>query len=279
MKRSLLYFFIGCLFLSSLAAMEGRLLADFPNQVLISWDRVDGAVWYDLYLDDQPIRREKSSTLVGRIGSNEEALQSNKEYQVIVAARDAKNVTLDATRFTVHTSSWAGHYYWENLTSNDNHGRCRSLHLEVRDTTDGIEMYGYFADAPEIARKLFPLLPLAQEYPEFSYHGNTEVEKAYRANAAVFNTTSIEPKTWKIEEVEVKNTFFRTKVISRVGALAFKTETVLSLEVSETGEKRVLLHNTGSGLASTGVFKSPNPGEKGVFIFKEKGSSSDIPRK
>ena len=48
-------------------------------------------------------------------------------------------------------------------------------------------------------------------------------------------------------------------------------------EISEAGEKRVLFHNTGEGLASSGIFKSPNPGENGVFVFVEKGSLADIP--
>lgn len=262
---------------ASLAAMEARLTASFPNQLEIAWDAVKGAVWYDLYLDNQPIKRVGAPALSQRLGSNEDSLESNREYQLIVAARSAKNVTLEATQIPVRTTSWSGHYFWENLTEDDNDGKCRSLHLEVRDGSDSMEVYGYFPGQPGRPLKLFPLLPIAEEYPEFEYHGNREVEVAYRTNASVFNTTNMEPKSWRILEAEVKNSSLRTKISTKVGIFSFRTESLMIFEISEAGGKRVLFHNTGEGLASSGIFKSPNPGENGVFVFVEKGSLADIP--
>lgn len=279
MKRLLLVMFSFFVFLSSVCAMEARILGSFPNKVEISWDAVKGAAWYDLYLDDLPIKRVTASTLRQSLGSNEESLQSNREYQATVAARTAKNVTLDATRIPVRTTSWAGHYYWKNLTSDDNGGKCRSLHVEVRDSSGNLELYGYFSDDLGKALKLFPLVPFAEEYPQFSYQGDGDVEFAYRSNASVFNTTDIEPKSWKILELEEKNSSLRTKISTKVGIFSFKTESLFVFEVSEAGEKRVLFHNTGEGLASSGIFKSPNPGENGVFVFVEMGSFADIPKK
>ncbi len=258
--------------------MEARVLASYPNQVEIAWDAVKGAVWYDLYLDNQPVKRVKALTLTQRLGSNEESLESNREYQVIVAARDAKNVTLDAVQIPVRTTSWEGHYFWENLTSDDNGGKCRSLHLEVRDTAGSFELFGHFPGKQEGLR-LFPLMPISKDYPWFEYDGDGDVELAYRTNASVFNSTNIEPKSWKIVELERGNSFLRTKISTKVGIFSFKTESLMVFEVSEAGVKRVLFHNTGDGLASSGIFKSPNPGEDGVFVFVEKGSLADIPKK
>ncbi len=265
--------------LSSLSAMEARLLDSFPNQVEISWDAVKGAVWYDLYLDNQPIKRVKAPHLSQVLGSNEESLESNREYQAIVAARTVKNVTLSAMQISVRTTSWAGHYFWENFTDDDNGGKCKNLHFEVRDATGELELYSYFSDAPDKAVKIFPLMHIAEEYPQFEYQGDGDVEFAYRSNASVFNTTNIEPKSWKIVELERKNSSLRTKISTKVGIFSFKTESLLIFEVSEAGGKRVLFHNTGDGLASIGIFKSPNPGENGVFVFVEKGSLADIPKK
>lgn len=278
MKRLLVMMFWFFILLSSLSAMEARLLASFPNQLEISWDAVKGAVWYDLYLGDQPIKRVKASTLSQRLGSNEESLESNREYQVIVAARTAKNETLAATQIPVKTTSWTGHYFWENLTADDNGGKCRNLHLEVRDSTGSLEVYGHFPEEPSPMR-LFPLIPFSEEYPQLEYQGDGDVERAYRTNAAVFNTTNFEPKSWKILELVEKNSSLKTKVSTTVGMFSFKTESQIVFEVSEVGEKRVLLYNTGSGLASSGIFKSPNPRENGVFVFVEKGSLADIPMK
>jgi len=279
MKRLAAVMVFFSILLSSLSAMEARLLGSFPNQVEISWDAVKGAVWYDLYLDNQPMKRVKAPTLCQTLGSNEESLESNRNYQVIVTARNEKNETLASTQIPVRTTSWAGHYFWVNLTDDDNGGRCRNLHLEVRDSSGELEMYGYFPDLSDKAVKIFPLLPIAEEYPQFEYRGDGEVEFAYRSNASVFNTTNLEPKSWKIVELERKNSSLRTKISTKVGIFSFKAESLLAFEVSETGEKRVLFHNTGDGLASTGIFKSPNPGENGVFVFVEKGSLADIPKK
>jgi len=279
MKRLIGVMVSFCVLLVSLSAMEARLVEAFPNQVEISWDAVKGAVWYDLYLDNQPMKRVKAPTLSQRLGSNEESLRSNREYQAIVAARTAKNETLAATQIPVRTTSWAGHYYWVNLTSDDNGGKCKNLHMEVRDSSGELEMYGYFSDVSDKAVKIFPLMPISEEYPQFEYQGDGEVEFAYRSNASAFNTTNFEPKSWKIVELERKNASLRTKISTKVGIFSFKTESLLVLEVSESGEKRVLFHNTGDGLASSGIFKSPNPGEKGVFVFVEKGSLADIPKK
>jgi len=279
MKRPLVVMFSFFVLLSSLSAMEVRLLSSFPNQMEISWDAVKGAVWYDLYLDNQPMKRVKAPTLSQILGSNEESLESNREYQVLVAARTAKNETLAATQIPVRTTSWAGHYFWVNLTSDDNGGKCKNLHLEVRDSSGDLEMYGYFSGASDKAVKIFPLLPFAEEYPQIAYQGDGDVEFAYRSNASVFNTTNFEPKSWKIIELERKNSSLRTKISTKVGILNFKTESLFVCEVSQAGEKRVLFHNTGDGLASTGIFKSPNPGENGVFVFVEKGSLADISKK
>ncbi|MBI9095920.1 MAG: hypothetical protein JEY71_13700 [Sphaerochaeta sp.] len=278
MKRLLVVMFSLSVLLSSLSAMEARLLESFPNQVEISWDAVKGAVWYDLYLDNQPIKRVEASTLRQYLGSNEESLESNREYQVIVAARTAKDVTLAATQISVRTTSWEGHYIWENLTNNDNGGKCKRLHLEVRDTAEGLELYGYFPEERN-ALRLFPLVPLAEEYPQFEYHGDGDSELAFRINASIFNTTNFDPKSWKIVELEEKNSSLRTKISTKVGIFSFKTESLYIFEVSGAGEKRVLFHNTGDGLASAGIFKSPNPGENGAFVFVEKGSLADIPNK
>lgn len=278
MKRLLVVMFTLFLLLSSLSAMQVRLLASFPNQVELSWDAVEGADWYDVYLDNKPMKRVKAPTLRQRLGSNEESLESNREYQAIVAARTARNVTLAAAQIPVRTTSWEGHYFWNNLTSDDNGGKCKSLHLEVRDTEQGFELFGHFPGEKE-ALRLFPLLPIADEYPWFAYDGDGDVELAYRTNASVFNTTNIEPKSWKIVELERENAALRTKISTKVGIFTFKTESLLVFEVSETGEKRVLFHNTGDGLASSGIFKSPNPGENGVFVFIQKGSLADIPKK
>ena len=279
MKRPLVVMFSFFVLLSSLSAMEVRLLSSFPNQMEISWDAVKGAVWYDLYLDNQPMKRVKAPTLRQSLGSNEESLESNREYQVIVAARTDKNVTLAAAQIPVRTTSWAGHYFWVNLTSDDNGGKCRSLHLEARDVAGELELYGHFSALTDKAVKLFPLVPIAEEYPQFEYQGDGDVELAYRSNASVFNTTSFEPKSWKIVELERKNSSLRTKISTKVGIFSFKTESLLVFEVSEESEKRVLFHNTGEGLASSGIFKSPNPGENGVFVFVEMGSFADIPKK
>ena len=256
--------------LPSAYPLQGRVERCFPNQVEVSWDRVENAVFYDLYLNREAVKRLKSSVTNTFLGSNEQPLASNTSYSVIISARDEENRTLESVEFPVLTTSWEGTYRWINLTENDNKGKCRELVLLVVDEGPVFEVYGLFPEVSKIPLLLFPLVSPDQEQNQFSYEGAGIIERTYRTNAEVFNTTSIKPKTWQVLEIEKKNAFLGIKMLTKIGALSFKTESWYEFIITEEGEKRVLFHNTGTGMASWGIFKSPNPGEHGVFVFHEK---------
>lgn len=270
MKRWVCWLFALFLALPSLYAMQGRVEKSFPNQVEVSWDRVEGAVFYDLYINREAMKRLDSQVNSSFLGSNEMPLASHTAYSVIISARDGENKTLESVEFPIRTTSWEGSYVWYNQTEDDNEGKCRKLELLVVDQDSECKVYGMFPEVSKEPLLLFPLLPFAHEYPTLSYEGESEVELAYRTNAEVFNTTSVKPKSWRILALEKKNAFLGTKMVTKVGALSFKTESWYDFIITDDGARRVLFHNTGTGLASYGIFKSPNPGEHGVFVFHEK---------
>jgi hypothetical protein len=251
--------------LFSLPAMEGRVDAVFPDQAKISWNSVQGAKYYDIYLGDEGISRLPQTARSAFVGSNEEPLASHASYRVTVAARDAENRTLDYLLLPFATSGWEGVYRWENPTDEDNDGKCRSMGLLVDDRDGNWRIYGDFGDEGTLL--LFPLMEVADDWPEVDYLDDSPAAKAYRLNARMFNTTSYEPKSWKLERMESTASSVTTVIETRVWAMRFTTESTFRFRVSETGEKQVVLHNGGQKIASWGMFRCPEKGSGGDFVF------------
>ncbi|MEA4861370.1 MAG: hypothetical protein VB127_12855 [Sphaerochaeta sp.] len=249
------------LFLSSLyaAPLALEVVGLHPNQIELAWEPVEGAHYYDVYLDGNAVARV--TTAFATLGSNENSLASHTEYQVIVAARKQGNIDLAAGLKKVTTSGWEGRYRWENTTGEDNKGACKSLDFTVV-YSDG--SYQVFAHYDQVYR-IFPLVPDQLLGKEVSWEGEQEYQKAYRANAKVFNTTSHIPKSWSVTKMEMGVSRFSVEVKSRVGSLRFTTRSTYTFQLSPKGEELLLFETKGDGLASWGLFSSPNPGEKGVF--------------
>ena len=63
-----------------------------PTSIKLSWDAVDGAVYYDIYNGQTSVARLPSDVYSFTV----EDLFSNESYDLCVAARDAENRDLDA---------------------------------------------------------------------------------------------------------------------------------------------------------------------------------------
>jgi len=231
----------------------------YPNQIELSWDAVEGADYYDVYLDGKP--RERVQATYAVLGSNEESLASHTEYHVIVAARKTGNIDIAAGQRQVVTPGWEGRYRWENVTDDDNKGKCKYLDFTVVRKDGSYEVYAQY-DQPY---RVFPLVPDQLVGREVSWDGEAEYQRVYRANAEIFNTTSYKPKSWSITKLMREESRLFTEVKTRVGALRFTTHSTYSFTLSPKGEALLLFETKGDGLASWGLFSSPNPGEKGIF--------------
>jgi hypothetical protein len=265
MKKTQLALLILFLPVCTLFAMELKVTKKFPNQVEISWTAEKKASFYDLYLDNESLKRLPSTCTSTSIGSNEDPLASCGEYQVIVAARDGKNNTLSFVQLPFSTTSWEGRYRWINPTEKDNDGKCRELRLVVLDEGKGVRIFGDFDDCGLVL--LFPLFDFASNYPTVGYWDENPIAVAYRKNATVFNTTSFFPESWKIKRMETTVSSVSTVVETIVSGMRFSTESTFRFQVSSDGKKQVVLSNRGKGIASWGMFGCPEKDSGGDFLF------------
>lgn len=241
------------------ANLRVDLVAAYPNQLHLSWEAVTGSDYYDIYLQGQPVKRVRQTSVV--VGSNENPLESHHAYEIIVAARKTGNSEVAAAKAVFATTGWEGHYRWVNLTDKDNKGKCKQLDFFVS-YTKPVYSIELVHDRPYV---VFPLLDDNRLNEEIPFEGQSEEQIAYRANAGVFNTTKFTPSVWSVTSVEYGIDGYAVEVKTKVGALSFKTRSVYRFSLSPKGEKQLLFETKGDGLASWGLFSSPNPGENGVF--------------
>lgn len=234
----------------------------WPNQVELSWSAINGAAFYDVYVNGEPFARLDGKLTTGHAGSNEKPLFSNKEYEVIVAARDAANGNLDAVRLTVRTSSWSGSYVWDNPTDKDNKGKCRHLHYVLEDTPNAMLIK---SELPELGLKTISPMPINTDWVDY----NDDGALTYRANGKLFNTTNFTPSKFMVTEVIQDASGVTDVVKTKAVGMTFTTKTFYKLVVTEDGKRAVRFQTVGSGLAATGIFGNPEKGSDGAFTLVE----------
>ena len=260
MKHAVISLLLICALPLFASALDVQLISAYPNQLHLAWNAIAGAEYYDVYVDGKPATRVRSESVV--VGSNEEPLESHRTYEVIVAARKTGNVDVEAAKVQCETSGWEGRYRWVNLTDKDNKGKCRQLDFLVSYTKPYYTIQGIY----ERSYTIFPLLSQELVNVEIPFEGESELQKAYRANAEVFNTTNFKPSVWSVTSIEYGIGRYAVEVRTKVGSLSFKTKSSYRFILSPKGEKELHFETKGDGLASWGLFTSPNPGQKGVFI-------------
>ena len=122
MRGRALFSFILIFILSSLDAVS---LAPTPYGARLKISSPSDTVYTDIYVDNGFIARldgsESSYEITG--------LESDREYLLSIAYRDAYNSDLDAEFVHFETGNWDGEYLWKNMTDDDNKGRVRELRL------------------------------------------------------------------------------------------------------------------------------------------------------
>lgn len=260
MKRVVLSLLLFCTLPLFAAPLKIDLLAAHPNQLHLAWNAVAAADYYDVYVDGKPVTRVRTESVI--VGSNEEPLESHRRYEVLVAARRSGNIDIAAAKVQFETSGWEGRYRWVNLTDKDNKGKCKQLDFLVSYTKPYYTIQGLY-DRPYT---IFPLLANDRINEEIPFEGESELQQAYRANAEVFNTTNFKPSVWSVTSIEYGIGRYTVEVRTKVGSLSFKTKSTYRFILSPKGEKELHFETKGDGLASWGLFTSPNPGQKGVFV-------------
>ncbi len=268
MKKTLILFIASMLCLPLFSAeinieAEGR-----PTSVVLFWDSVDGAVYYDIY---------NGSSAVARLGADElsfelRRLYSDTDYRICVAARTANNEDIASKWVDVRTSSWDGVYEWINDTDRDNHGKLKSFKLRIATKIDPAygqynEVYMVNDDGTEF--RIFPLFPFGSQISGtwMDYDDTSPAGIAYRENAERFNKSSITPSRWRVDSINIDFDTVTVTIQTTAFGITVTTETSYSLYM-ENGNAMMDFQTTGSGIADAVLFKNPNPDEGDAFILR-----------
>lgn len=253
---------------ASLFASLNAKVESHPTSLSLSWDKENGTVYYDIYNGQNFVARldkdARSYTIAG--------LDSDKSYQIALAARDNSNNTLSSIWLDGKTTSWDGVYLWTNKTDDNNKGKVKELRMRIAHVNDDLygqynEVYLYY-NGSEL--KIFPLFPFDSEdakvwhkYKEDSIGG-----KSYRSNASLFNTSSMSPSKWRISKIVIDRD--STYAYIQTSALSFIFDTVSSYSLYEKDGKKFMEFKTESeqNIVNNALFKNPNPGEGDAFILE-----------
>ena len=257
----LLLFFTSFLYAFSLTA-TGR-----PSSVLLSWDEVDGTVYYDIYTGKDFVVRLDSTVRSYEV----ENLLSDTSYSFSIAARTEDNETLEAAFAETSTTSWDGVYYWKNMTDDDNHGKMKNLAIRVETENDSSvgQYHNYYMlmdDGTEL--KIFPLYDF--DDPEsgqwVDYDSSSPQGVSYRMNADRFNTSPFSPGRWRVDKVVID--YDSSSAYIQTSAFGIVVDTVSGIDLyMDEGVMKMSFYTNGSGIADKVLFKNPNPGEGDAFIL------------
>lgn len=241
----------------------------FPTGVDLSWNPVEGAVFYDIYADNIPIVRLDADADSYQI----RGLESGREYQICVAARDSVNNDIAVVWDNAATGSWDGIYRWENRTDDDNRGRMKEMTLRIETGHDNV--YGQFLnifiiepDGTEV--RIFPLYPLgsAEAGKWEDYNGDSIAAVAYRINAEKLNTSVMKPSRWRLDRIVIDYDSTSAYIQTSALGLTFDMEVTCRFFM-EDGVQKIAYETKASGIANAILFRNPNPDEGDAFIFSK----------
>jgi hypothetical protein len=237
-----------------------RTVLSYPNQLLVGWTLIEGADYYDLYLDTVPMARVRGNAITV-LGSNEEPLLDHRAYELLIAARKEGDVELGYVTQTVYTTGWEGQYQWVNTTKKDNKGRAKQFDYRVTWDGQSYLIEGLF----DRWYTLYPLVSEDQIGVRIPFDGESESQRAYRNNIQAFNTTKIRPDSWMVVNSSYEQACFTVEVLSTLGAVKVMTRSLYQFVLNENSQPELHFQTAGDGVAVLSVFRSPNPGDGGIF--------------
>lgn len=243
-----------------------------PNGFSLSWDKVDGAVYYDIYVDSVFVERLGFDTFSHVVDD----LLADHAYQVAVAARDGGNRDLEAWFAEVRTGSWDGEYLWVNPTDEDNHGLVKELRMRVE--TDYDPVYGQYYRLSivrdGVPYQFFPLYPLGGLAPQWtSYKDDSIQAEVYRKCSELINTSRmLKPSSWRVGRIELQKNGFVFTVVSRAFGIKVETVNTFSFRL-ENGVRKLDYRVGGDDLFMSIAFVNPEPGSDGVFTLTFNGDT------
>lgn len=239
-----------------------------PNAVELSWAEVEGAVHYDIYIDDVFRARLAADETSARV----ESLPGDEEVKVSWAARDGGDNNLDVHIEMVTTGSWDGEYVWTNSTGDDNKGKVREIRMSVEMKDD--PRVGQYPEirisTPDGWVRFFPFFDFDSIPADFTkYKEDTPGHAAFRAFSDMFNTLGISPSRWKIDRMEVSPTRVRMECTMKAVGLSVKTWATLELKEDESGAKTLVYTMGGDPIYEMAAFMNPVDGSSTYVLAFE----------
>ena len=238
-----------------------------PSGCHLDWTATEGAVFYDIYVDNQFVNRLDSNAREYEIS----ALPPG-EYDLAFAARDGENNTLSSDFKTFSPTGWDGIYSWTNTTDVTNKGKLTELVLRAETVVD--DVYGayislYMIEGEEEYR-IFPLFDLDSPPVGWTeYKADTPQAEAYRRNAEKFNTSPFTPSSWRVESITLD--YENPTVTVETKALGFAVDTTVTYNffVDENGKRNIRIMMDGSGIVRNFLLYNPEEGSDGSYILSE----------
>ena len=252
--------------LSVMAAASASITADvMVNNVNLSWDRVDGADYYDLYLDNAPLIRLSKGETEYTISH----LDQLASCTVILGARDKAGNTLYADKVEFTTGTYSGTYRFVNETDDDNHGKLKVLEFraELSEGPDGQYMaISYPVDGTYI--DFFPFEPYDGPWNWIKFKSGLPLAKVYKDICSRINKLDIMPTAFQIQGFKVTTDTSELNIVSKAFGIKVPTVTEFLFRSDESGTYAIF-RNSGSDLIEKALFRGDDPDDPFAFRLEK----------
>ena len=262
MKKLLILIFIALMPIGLFAALSHEV---YTNNVKLSWDKVDGAVYYDIYVDTTPLVR----LLNGELTYTVKSLDQNKSYTITMGARDANNNTLYAAKVSFTTGSYDGIYRFVNISNDDNDGKLSQLEFKAILTEDDRGQYmsiSYPIDGKYLP--FFPFTPFDGPWKWIKFKADKDISKVYKDICRKINTLDITPTEFRPDNVEISTDRVILKITSKAFGIKVATTTEFLFKSDETGTY-LIFQTDGSDLAKKALYKNKNSSNPYAFRLEK----------
>ena len=260
------HIFAFLLMLMCLTGVHASMTADVRvNSSDLTWDRVEGASYYDLYLDGAPLARLRSDAT----GYTLSHLDQMREYTVIMGARDRDGNTLHADKVTFQTGSFSGTYRFVNDSDDDNHGKLRMLEFraELAEGPDGQYMaISYPVEGVYIP--FFPFEPYDGPWDWVKFRSDLPLARVYKDICSRINRLDIMPTSFRIDGFDVTTDTVIMRITSKAYGIKVSTVTEFNFRSDESGTYAVF-RNSGSDLIEKALFRGDDPDDPYAFRLEK----------
>lgn len=262
MKKILFLIFFAFISFSLFAGLSYEL---YTNNVKLNWDKVDNAVYYDIYVGTKPLVRLTKGELTYTVKN----LDQNSDYTITMGARDENNNTLYAAKVSFTTLDYSGIYRFENSSEDDNDGKLDSLEFKASLIEDERGQYmsiSYPIDGKYL--QFFPFEPFNGPWNWIKFKSNLDIAKVYKDICRKINVLDITPSEFKPDNVSLTTDSVILDITSKAFGIKVSTKTELLFKSDETGTY-LIFKTDGSDLAKKALYNNKSSSDPYAFRLEK----------